>query len=207
MPVRFTALFAFALISSVVHGGDLATNELINGGGSSESDGMWITSPSLYLRCSHPGVMFGMVRPPGQSRAIAYVFIIKGDEKRTTFAQFIGESRAVGIPSNAGAHASSKGSLVVAGQKMSFVYSIRSESIADAKPTEMLIVDGNAVDLGKGRILLIDLSGRGDKLKQVSAELPNASRWSERTEQVEVRSKQIVQELHRHHHIVRDFLK
>ena len=198
------ALLFFALPA---FGGDLQNNEMIIGGGSSDSDGMWVSGPSLYLRRENPGLAVGMVRPVGKARAYAYVLVIKGDEQRKTLAEFQSQSSAEGATASRAALAMSRGSVEIGNRKIVFEYHVQVDPAGRQAPVETLAIDRNPVDLSMGRVILVDLSPDGGKLKQVRVDLPESPSWPTTTDQVEAQATNSLKYLRRRSEAVREFLK
>jgi hypothetical protein len=207
MFVRALAGVALLFVASPAFGGELRNNEMIIGGGSCDSDGMWVSGPSLYLRRDTPAIAAGMVRPPGKARAYAYILVIKGDKQRKTLARYDGQSSASGTSASRGATATSRGSVEIGNRKVAFAYHLRVDPAGRLPPVESLCIDGNPVDLEKGRVVLVDLSPDGGKLKQVRVGLPESPSWPTEADQVESQAKNLLKNLRRRSEAVREFLK
>jgi hypothetical protein len=182
-------------------GSDLRPNEMIVGGGSCEADGLWVTSPSLYLRRGCPGVAVGMVRLPGEARRYAYVLLIKGDPRRKVFADYGSRSELTG--SGAG----SRGFVEIAGKKVAFAYKVEVDPAGKQAARETLWINGRALDVGKGRVVLVDLSADGVRWQQVGAGVPRSPSWPTETAGVESQVKALVGYLRRGDREVRRFLE
>src|SRR5262245_17148269 len=175
-------------------GGDLRPNEMIVGGGSCEAEGLWVSGPSMYVRRGSPAVAVGMARLPGAGRGYTYVLVIKGDEQRQTLAEYGSESEV------AMSAARSRGFLAIGKRRATFEYQVEIDPAGKRAPVETLSINGKHVDVGKGRVVLIDLSAPDVSWKQVGIALPASPAYPTDVAQVEAQAKQLL----RH---VRDFLK
>jgi hypothetical protein len=209
MFLRMLAGVSLLLVGSAAAGGDLRPNEMIIGGGCSEcdgSEGMWVSSPSLFLRRDTPGIMVGMVKPPGSARRYSYVFVIKGDERRTILAQYDAGDAASGDTGVRGAWARSHGSLEIARQKVSFEYNFEADR-AGKQLVEKLSINAKSVDLEKGRVFLVDLSPGGGKWTQVRVDLAESPSYPRETDKVEAQARDMLKHLRERSEAVRKFLK
>jgi hypothetical protein len=182
-------------------GGDLRPNEMIVGGGSCEADGLWVSGPSIYLRRGSPGVAVGMARSPGAGRACAYVLVIKGDEQRKVLAEYASRSEVVGSTAH------SRGFVAIGNRRAAFEYRVEIDPTGKRAPVEALSINGKALDVGKGRVVLIDLSAADVSWKQVWVGLPGFPAYPEGTAQVESQAEELLGRLRRDSAEVRGFLK
>lgn len=194
-------LIPLAIFFLVAPGANLRNNELIIAGGSGESDGFWISGPSLYLRRDTPAVTVAMVRSPGQEMGYAYVLIVKGDEKRKVLAGFESKSQVLG------SIASSGGFIEIANRKASVDYRAQFDPAVKNALREELFINGKTLDLSKGRVVLVDLSTDNVTFTQTVVELPKSPTWPTQTPQVEVQAKMMLEHLRREDKQVRSFLK
>jgi hypothetical protein len=182
-----TLLMALGLLGAGLDGARLRNNEMIVGGGSCETDGMWISGPSLYLRRHAPGIVVGMVRLPRQERCYAYVLVIRGDPKRTVLAEFDGGSTSSGSAARSGGHVS------IAKRKVSFEYETH---LTGKVAAEDLLINGQRIDLSKGRVVLVDLSAEVT-WRQIPVKLPGKPSWPTETADVETKAKELLGYLRR----------
>jgi hypothetical protein len=180
--VGLAALF----IPLIPLGSHLRPNELIIGGGSCKGDELWVSSPSLYMRRDTPGVAVGMVQAPGKDRSYAYVLIIKGDEQRRGLAEYDTRSEL------AGTSGESRGFVEIAGKRAAFSYKVKVDPAGKQSPQERLSINGKALDLGKGRVVVVDLSPAGVSWKQVALDLPESPTWPTRSAQIESQAKKLL---------------
>ena len=191
----------FLAMGTVAVADDLRENEAIFAGGTAESDGLWISGPSLLLRKNTPAVLAAMVKAPGKDRAYSYLLIVKGDEQRKSPANFSNRCR-ISRPV-----AESGGSLEIATRKVAFVYKAELDRTEPPTLKETFSVNGKTLDVSRGRVVLIDLTGDGVSMKQTVASLPASQTFPEKTEEVESQAKKLLDQLRRENKDVREFLK
>jgi hypothetical protein len=201
MFIRSVAGIVLLSIALSAFGGELCDNEMIIGGASSEADGLWVSNPSLCLRRDTPGVAFGMVQVPGKDRFYAYVLVIKGDEQRKVLAHY--DSKG-GV---SGSAAISQGFVEIANKKVAFQYTVKVDPTGKQPPQGVLSINSKALEIGKGRVVLIDLSAENVNWKQLPIDLPKSPTSPTETAQVESQSKKVLEDLRRGNKNVRDFLK
>jgi hypothetical protein len=196
--VATVALVASSLLAS--SGVSLKTNELIMGGGSAEMDGVWISGMTLWLRHGSPGVAFGMVKHSSGPREYAYLLLIKGDPKRLHLARYDGQCRIDG------ALATSSGFVEIQGVRADLDYVTQSDD-QGRKTAEMLRLNGKSFDLTKGRVLLVDLSGKTARLQQVPVGLPKCPAVPTTTGEIDALAKEQIRFLKKQSAPVRDFVR
>lgn len=201
MFTRFVVGVAILFVASVAFGGDLRENEIIIGGGSCEGDGIWISCPSLYLRRQTPGLAVGMVQPPGKDRGYAYILVIKGDEQRKSLARYESKGEV------SGSVATSRGFLEIANKRVAFEYQVEVDRTGKQTRREVLSINGKTIDIGTGRVVLVDLSSDKVSWKQMRIELPKPPTWPTGTGQVESQAKELLGHLRDGGQEFRDFLK
>jgi hypothetical protein len=177
----------------------LRADEIVSGGGSSESDGFWISTPSIRSRQDGPGVAFGLVQPPGSPKGYSYLLLIKGIEGKP--------SGYSGTCTTDGRAASSSLQLDVGGAKLQLVYRMELDPKNRKAASETLTVNGKAVDLAKGRVLLISLAGKDFAWLQEAVELPRMPTAPRTVEEIEALAKEHVKRLRQESKAVRAFLK
>lgn len=199
MFARMTAaLIALFIGLSSARGTDLHENEMIVGGGSTEADGLWISGPSLYLRRDMPGMFFAMAKAPEGKRTFAYFLLIKGDERRRTFATYSSRSAV------AAALGTSAGSVEIAGKRVDVAYQMVIDPTGKQAPQETLTINGQALDLRSGRVVLVDLSGDKVRHEQIDATLPGDPPELRETKDVESLSKRLLDRLSKENKSVRE---
>jgi len=142
-----------------------------------------------------------MFQAPGKERAYAYVLLLKGDEPRKALASYQGNSSVIGRVGH------SRGFVDIAGSKVTFEYTVQIAPAVKQAPQETLSVNGKVLDLGDGRVVLVDLSEKGPKWKQVRIDLPATPSSPTSTDQVEGQAKAVLDHLRRESKDVRAFLK
>lgn len=201
MSTRLVTGLVLVSTAAVGIAGPLRDNEMIIGGGSSKADSLWVSGPSLYLRRATPGVAVGMVQLPGRNKGSAYLLVIKGDERRKALARYDSKSEASGPVGR------SRGFVEIAGQRVAFEYKAEVDPTGKQPPREVLSINGKALDLASGRVVLVDLSTSKVSWMQARIALPKAPVWPTETVQVESQAKQLLKVLRRAAKKVRDFLK
>jgi hypothetical protein len=194
------ALVLFAVVWNA-SAGSPGENEMIFTGGCCESNGFWISGPSLYVHKGTPAVVAAMVKTPSKDRNYAYLFVIKGDEQRKATTQY---DSNCGI---SGKKADSRGSVEIAAKKIAFEYRAELDPMESKPLRETLSINGKALDLGRGRVVLFDVSGDQLIMKQIRIALPSSSTFAAETAQVESQAKKLLELLRRGDKEARDFLK
>ena len=194
-----TASAVFALFACLVATAKSRVDDLVFGGGSSESDGFWVSSPNARFRQDGPGVAFGLIQPPGSAKTFAYCALIKGiDGKVNGYnAGCKNDSRT----------ASSSLQIEVDGAKLELVYKMEIDQQTKKVVSESLTANGKALDPGKGRVLLIARAGKDLTCQQAATELPKSPTAPRTTEEVEALAKEQLKRLRQECDAVRAFLK
>ena len=136
-------------------------------GGVIESSGGWqVQAGTTHVEDSKPGVFFSTRQAPGGAREISYFFIYRHPS----------ELEKVGFEANANSEGRAHGdfvheSLSIRGQKLDVALElVRDESstykVADFK------INGQATDLSKGRVFLVDFVSTPLSVRQIDAPLP-----------------------------------
>jgi hypothetical protein len=198
---RSIAGFVVLACSLVASGGELRDNEMVIGGGSGEANGLWASGPSWVVRRNAPGVSVGLMQTPRKERRFAYVLIVKGDEKRKELAQQESNCEVNGST------AVSKGMIEIANKKATFEYTVKIDPAGKLPPVETFTLNGKAIDVAKGRVLLVDLSAERVSWQQQAIQLPSPALWHSETKFVEAQAKQLVEQFRRDSKEVREFLK
>jgi hypothetical protein len=194
-----TALAVFLMVYTLVATSQLRANELVSGGGSSESDGFWVSAPNVRFRQGGPGVAFGLIQPPGSPKKYSYLVLIKGIEGK--WSGYGGSCKCDGRT------ASSSLQLEVGGAKLQVVYKMEIDRQNNKVTSETLTVNGKALDLNKGRVLLASPTGKDFTWQQEAAELPKAASAPRTLEEVEALATELVKRLRKESEGVRAFLK
>jgi hypothetical protein len=195
------SIVLFFLAPYLNSAGSLRDNELLVSGGSGETDGLWVTGPNLCIRRGMPGMFFGMVQAPGKDRLIAYTLIIKGDEARKTLAGYDGQCSVVGPI------ARSEGFVEINGKKVTVDYQMTIDPKGKRAAKEKLMIDGKALDLDAGRVILVDLSGKVATWKQTSVALPANPPVVFETRALEALSRANLEQMRKQNAAVLEFLK
>jgi hypothetical protein len=196
-----TTIAIILLVNSSLDAGKLKENEMISGGGFTQADGFWVSGPSIWLRRDQPGVVLGMIQPPKGNREYAYLLIIKGDEKRNTLANFESQSKVDGIL------AQSSGSVLILGNQIKVDYQARMDPKGKQALQENLSLNGKSLDLRKGRVFLVDLSGKEARWNQVQGPLPANPDYPQEIKKIEETAKKSLNSLRKENAKVREFLK
>ena len=144
---------------------------------------------------------FPAARPPGAGRGYAYALVIKGDEQRKALAEYAGRSEVVG------ATARSSGFVAIGNRRATFEYRVEVDPMGVRGPVETLSINGQPLEVGKGRVVLIDLSAPDVSWKQVGVGLPASPAYPEGAAQVESQAKGLLGQLRRDSAEAREFLK
>jgi hypothetical protein len=187
-------LFAFAAI------GLLRADDVIFGGGNSQSDGFWISTPIARIRQTGPGVVWTLVQPPGGAKDYAYLLLVKGLDRKKI-------SKHSGGCSNDGGTATSTFQMEVDGAELKIVYKIEIDKQTKKVESQGLTVNGKGIDLAKGRVLLVSASGKDFTWQQVAMPLPKTPTESRSRDEIEAAAKEHVIRLREGNETVREFLK
>jgi hypothetical protein len=189
----------FALLAALVATRQVRADELVLGGGWSESDGFWVSGPNLRCRQDGPAVAFGLIQPPGSAKACAYWALIKGIDGKVNrhSASFKTDGRT----------ASSSLQIEVNGAKLDLAYKMEIDPQNKKVLSESLTANGKDLDPSKGRVLLITRAGKDFTCQQVAAELPKPTTAPRTNEEVEAVAKEQVKRLRQESDAVRAFLK
>jgi len=193
---RLVAGLFLVLIAQGTFADELRENEAIVGGGSSEADGLWVSGPSVYLRKNSPGLVVGMMRVPGKERSISYALIIKGEKSRSELARYDSQCGVSGSTAN------SKGFLEIANKKVAFEHTLKLDSQGKKPSQEVLSINGTEIEVGKGRVVLVDMSVEKVTWKQVRIDLPQSPHWPSKTAQVESQSKKMLEKFRENQEVV-----
>lgn len=194
-PTLLLLVFAFAATPQ------LQAGEVVAGGGYSESDGFWISSPNIRLRQAGPGVAFGLVQPQGSPKGYSYFLLVRESTSKQTLNEY-----KLGAK-NDGRVASSSLELQLGGATLEVVYKMELEPRNKKVISETLTVNGKALDLGKGRVLLAEIAAKEFKWQQLAVELPKGPTAPRTAEEVEALAKEQVRRLRQESEAVRAFLK
>lgn len=175
---------------------ELRSNEAVLGGGSTEVCGFWISSPSLFLRRDHAGVVCGMVQVPGGQREYSFVLLTRGDEKRS-------QVPVSGSRSSVNGDLARQSSVIeLEGKRLEVVYTMNRNG-----NMETLAINGKPADLKSGRVILADFSGKELKLNQVNAVLPVNPAIPTTRNEIEKHARECASDLKRDYKAVQNFLK
>jgi hypothetical protein len=178
--------------------------ETVQGGDTSEGDGFWFQAGGLFITKGSPGVMFGMTKKTGGGREFSYLVIFQHQSTATSKFDHTsnltdkgGKERLVTMTDALG----------IGGQRIDLKLEIDIDSPTKTMKREHLTLDGKEVDLGKGRLFLVDLTPEAPKWEQVQAKLPaNLPDPKETTGERDL-VKRVFDELPKESEAVRNFLK
>jgi hypothetical protein len=121
--------------------------------------------------------------------------------------QYTSESSVVGPTARGGASGRSCGSLTIAARKVGFEYGFQVDPTGKKPPDEALTINGERLDLQKGRVVLVDLLiGGAPRWKQVQVDLPQSPSWPTETDRVQSQMNEILKSLRKRSEPVRLFL-
>jgi hypothetical protein len=136
-------------------------------GTSGSKVGAWeVQTGGLVLREGAVGSAFGTVRKGGAAHELSYFVLLK---HRYTAASSAGSTEESGA---ADAQADTKQVVDVDGTKLTVSYKIEFNAKANRVLGESLTVNGKALDVAKGRVLLVDLTVSPPKWEQKKLTLP-----------------------------------
>ena len=138
--------------------------ELIQPLAGSRTDDFEVQAGGLVLREGEAGAAFGAVRVGKGKRQLSYFLVVKHDIGKAEKSSFTEESTAEK------ADGESKQTLSLDGRTLDVVYRIRVE--AGKKARETLTLNKKPLDLGKGRVLLVDMTATPPRWEQRKADLP-----------------------------------
>ena len=178
--------------------------EIVQGGSISESDGFWFQDGGLFLTSGSPGVMFGMARKPGGEREFAYIAIL---QHRATATSKLDRSSDVNFTGGEKRSVTMNDGIGIGGQRVDLKLVVEIDSRTKMVKREHLTFGGKEVDLGKGRLFLVDLRAETPKWEQVQAKLPTKLPDPTETKGVRELVKRVFDELPKESAEVREFLK
>jgi hypothetical protein len=203
MPSRqlLASVILLATLAPLVAAGSLRPNELTLGGGISESEGLSVSSMSLWLRRDSPGVAFGMSRGAVTPWAYSYLLLIKGDPRRERLAGHNSTCSSDGQTATGGGH------VEINGVRADVAYSLRIGPQGKQDLVEGITINGKAFDLGQGRVFLVDLSGGPARVRQVNTDLPRPAVTPKTPKEVDRLAREHLKRLRKQSAAVRVFLK
>lgn len=184
--------------------GDGSRLEMVRGGGITESNGYWFQAGGLFLQKGSPGVLFGSAKAPDGDRELKYVVIFK---HRATGGSSI-ES-----PSNISDQGMDRRQITIAdgvnidGKGVRLTLEIEIDSTNNVVKREELTFDGKKIDLSRGRLFLVDLTGGTTTWEQVQVTLPGKPPDPTETKNALELSKRVLSEVPSNSTAVRDFLR
>ena len=190
-----------AMSVALVSCGRRSPSHVVGGGGYGGSADLWISGGHQFLYEGKPGVVFGMVKPRGQSRRFSYVLVFKHDFPNGSYS-------APSNTSTAGDVGDVSQSLELNGRKVQLSYRIDLGDESSSEPSETLIVNDKTVPIADGIVFLIDFDRDPSDIKQTKVELPDDLPDPARdTSVVEQLAAQILDTLRKHDPALRDFLE
>jgi hypothetical protein len=179
--------------------------EFVQGGNISEHDGLWYQDGGLFVKEGSPGVMFGMMaRKPGGERELAYLVIFEHQETATS--KFARTSNVTDKGQKVRLVTMTEG-FGSGSQRIDLKLEVEIDSPTKTVKREHMTFDGKEIDLGKGRLFLVDLTPESPKWEQVKAKLPANPPDPTETAGVRELVKRIFDELPKESEAVRAFLK
>ena len=150
-------------------------------GGRSASGGLSLTGGNIVALPGSPGVLFGTVQPPNTPERLTYVIFFK-------FAPRAGHeavSRVNFTVSTEDRNGKTEDAMVVFGRRVEATYRIELDKTRREVSIETLEVGGRRVDMGDGRVFLVDLTAANSVYRQREAHLPSLVSELKTTEDVE----------------------
>jgi hypothetical protein len=163
-------------------------NEVVTGGGGVETDGLRISGLNLCLVRNLPGVAFAIARRPGEPSQYTYLLLIKGDEQRRNRRNYSSETKI-----NDGV-AEEVTKLDIGGKRLELRYRTEAARAGKTAP-ETFLINNLPVDLAKGRVVLVDLTGPEVGWRQAEVALPANPKAPTRVEEVEALAREHVRRL------------
>ncbi len=141
-------------------------NELIQGTAGSKSDDLSLQAGAIVLREGEPGSAFATVQAGAGKRQLAYFLVLKhrwpGEGKTESNEDVTAEALT----------GTAKHALTIDGKALPLVYTITLDAKSKKPKAETFTVGGKAVDLSKGRVLLVDMTADPPKFEQRKLDLP-----------------------------------
>lgn len=138
--------------------------EVIQPLAASKSDQLEVQSGGLVFREGEAGAAFGAVQVGKGKRQFSYFLVVKHDIGTAEKSEFGEEANATD------GEGETKQTITIEGRTLEVVYKLSVE--AGKKKGESLTLNKKAIDLSKGRVLLVDMTPGGPKWEQSKAELP-----------------------------------
>jgi hypothetical protein len=141
--------------------------ELVQGAAGSKSDLLGLHAGGLVLREGEPGAVFAAVHPLKGARQLAYFVAIKhrwpGEGKTESNEEVTVEEQ----------EGSARHHLTLEGRAFPLVYTASVDREGRNLRKETLTAGGKAIDLAKGRVLIVDLTVDPPAVLQRKIELPS----------------------------------
>jgi len=186
-----------AVVLSVLSG--CARHSLIAAGESSWNDSVRVTGGVLSLEQDRPAVLFGSWQATGSEARFSYFLLMKHGFEES--AANLGR-----ITSEDGMFAERR-TLSVEGVSLTLAYRVGAETTGRVSHRESLALDGTEVELEKGRLLLVDLTGSETSWRQVKIDWPFAVPEIASTAEVRAFARRAVTALRGRSGEVEDFLR
>lgn len=201
-PIVRMALLALTLflVASPVQAQEI----LIGGGGGVEGDGFSIQAGSIYLAVGEPGILAGATKKRISEYELFYLIVFK--HKATDGSQ-VNHSAQTESSDGGSFHSKLEQSLEMHGQKLLLNKAFEIDTATGMVKSEEATINGQKVDLSKGRLFLVDFTG--DKLtwKQVNGKLPTKVGSLGDLDGVRKLAKQVREEMPKESTDVQEFLK
>jgi hypothetical protein len=178
--------------------------EIVKSGVSGESDGFWYQAEGLYLKENSPGVLFGMVKEPGKDRELKYLLVFK---HRVTSKSKLNFAANASLGGRAKKTLLIDDGLDIDGNGVKLKLTLEFDETKKVTDSEELLLNGEKIDLTKGRVFLGDLSGAPGKWEQVQVKLPANLPDPTETQAVRELANRILVELPGASEQIRNFLK
>jgi hypothetical protein len=162
-----TKIPGLVMVLLVLAGSSEEKSELIQGTSGSRNDALELHAGGLVVREGLPGSAFGTVRVGKGKRQLSYFAVLKhrlGTEGKSDAKETVMLEDAEG---------ESKQTLTIDGKTLQVDYRVTLDRATKKLSRETLTINDKPVDIGKGRVFLVDLTTTPPTWKQLPATLPS----------------------------------
>ena len=140
--------------------------QVVQGASGARSESLEVHAGGLVAREGEVGATFGLVQAGKAKRQVSYFVLFK---HRLNAATPLESSEETAVEGDAG---TSKQSLTTDGKSLQIDYQVQLDSATKKVSRESLTVNAKAVELGRGRVLLVDLTASPVRWEQRKVDLP-----------------------------------
>ena len=146
------------------------SNEFSRAGSTAEIRGFWFQAGGLCVTKDWPGALFGMAKAPGHDRELSYLVIF---QHHATARSKVTSEGKIRHKVEAGRHQITvSDGIHVDGTGIDIVLEMALDLTKKTLSSEEMTFAGQKVDLAKGRLFLVDLTGESVSWKQLPVVLP-----------------------------------